>query len=80
MSLIISLYMDCDTSGVQLLGNMGSGPLSMISLSSSHLLKDSGGASIPGKRGKFWKFQQHSNFASILVFLFVSKSRGTSTH
>ena len=47
ISLIISLYIDWETSGVQLLGNIGSPPLSIIFLSNSHLLNDSGGASIP---------------------------------
>lgn len=47
ISFIISLYIDCDTSGIQLDGSMASVPLSITFLSNSHLLKDSCGASIP---------------------------------
>lgn len=49
ISFIISLYIELETSGKQLLGSKGSHPVSMTFLSISHLLKESFGASIPGK-------------------------------
>ena len=50
MSFMISLYMDCDTSGVQFEGSIGSLPLSMTFLSSNQRLNDSTGASIASKK------------------------------
>ena len=67
ISLIISRYMDCDTSGVQLLGNMGSLPLSIIFLSNNHLLNDSGGASIPVRKVSF-KFPHFQSGPKVLIY------------
>ena len=47
ISLIISLFIDGDTSGLQSLGSIGSWPLSITFLSRSQRLKDSFGAWIP---------------------------------
>ena len=52
ISLIISLFMEGETSVVQWLGNMGSGPRSLTFLSSSQRLKDSRGAKIPDAENK----------------------------
>ena len=50
MSFMISLYIDIDISGKQLLGNNGSLPVSITFLSISHRLKESFGASIARKK------------------------------
>lgn len=60
---MISLYMDCETSGTHCVGNMGSDPLSMTLRSSSQRLKDSAGAEMPE--------QNDQHFLSISVFLAV---------
>ena len=53
MSFMISRYMDCEISDVQIDGNIGSLPMSTTFLSNSQRLKDSEGASIPAKQLKF---------------------------
>ena len=52
MSFMISRYIDCEISEVHIDGNIGSLPMSTTFLSSSQRLKDSDGASIPGKQGE----------------------------